>query len=103
MFSFIKIFVLLFNLLLKDIFFSSSVLSSCSLKIKLFLCFSLKSLPDISNWNTSKITNMTRIFYNCSSLKSLPDISKWNTNNVTDISSLFYNCYSLELLPDISK
>ena len=39
-------------------------------------CKSLKSLPDISVWNTSKVYTMTGIFYNCNSLKSLPDISK---------------------------
>ena len=43
-------------------------------------------MPDISNWNTNNVTNMSYIFYGCSSLKSLPDISKWKTNNVTDIS-----------------
>ena len=25
------------------------------------------------------VDNMNRMFYNCSSLKSLPDISKWDT------------------------
>ena len=42
-------------------------------------CSSLSSLPDISNWNTSNVTNMSYIFNNCKSLLSLPDISKWNT------------------------
>ena len=32
------------------------------------------------------IRNSTDLFAECSSLKSLPDISKWNTNNVTNIS-----------------
>ena len=36
-------------------------------------------------------------------LSFLPNISKWNTNKVTDISFMFYNCSSLKLLPDISK
>ena len=62
----------------------------------------LKSLPDISKWNTNNITNMSYIFYDCSSLKSLPDISNWNTNNVTDMSSLFDRCSLLKSLPDIS-
>ena len=46
---------------------------------------------------------MSGMFYNCSLLKSLPDISKWNTNNVTDMSLIFYDCHSLISLPDISK
>ena len=66
-------------------------------------CSSLISLPDISNWNTNNVIDMSYIFYNCSSLISLPDISKWNTNNVIDMSYIFYNCSSLESLPDISK
>ena len=61
------------------------------------------SLPDISNWNTSNITNMSRIFSECRFLSSLPDISNWNTSNVTDISRMFYECRSLSSLPDISK
>ena len=46
---------------------------------------------------------MSRLFYKCSSLKSLPDISKWNTNNVNNMSLLFFECSSIKSLPDISK
>ena len=35
------------------------------------------------------VTDMSRMFYNCFSLKSLLDISKWNTNNVKDMSYIF--------------
>ena len=66
-------------------------------------CKSLKSLPDISKWNTNNVTQMNNLFYNCESLISLPDISKWNTNNVTHMNYLFYNCDLLISLPDISK
>ena len=45
-------------------------------------CSSLKSLPDISIWNTKNVTNMGHMFHGCSSLISLPDISSWNTNDV---------------------
>ena len=47
--------------------------------------------------------NISYTFYNCVSLKSLPDISKWNTSNVFDMSGMFANCSSLSSLPDISK
>ena len=60
-------------------------------------------LPDISKWNTNKVTHIGCIFANCSSLSSLPNISKWNTNTVIDMSLMFYNCSSLSSLPDISK
>ena len=46
---------------------------------------------------------MSYMFYNCDSLKSLPDISKWDTKNATNMSYMFYNCDSLESLPDLSK
>ena len=52
-------------------------------------CNSLISLPDISKWNTTNVTNMRSMFYNCNSLKSFPDISKWNTTNVTDMRICF--------------
>ena len=39
-------------------------------------CSSLKSIPDISNWNTTNVYNMSDMFRGCSSLKSIPDISK---------------------------
>ena len=66
-------------------------------------CPLLKTIPDISNWNTSKIIDMSRIFYNCRNLSIIPDISKWDTSNVIDMNRMFYNCASLKSLPDISK
>ena len=41
-------------------------------------CSLLKSIPDISKWNISKIKNISYIFFRCLSLVQLPDISKWN-------------------------
>ena len=35
---------------------------------------------------------MSYMFEDCISLKSLPDISNWNTNNVTNMSGMFCNC-----------
>ena len=66
-------------------------------------CESLISLPDIANWNTSKVDDLSGIFKNCSSLNTFPDISKWNTSNVTNISKMFFGCNKLISLPDISK
>ena len=47
-------------------------------------------------------SNLNRIFENCKSLKTLPDISQWNTFYVQDMSHIFYNCTSLLSLPDIN-
>ena len=66
-------------------------------------CSSLKSLPDISNWNLQNTKDISFMFGGCTSLISLPDISNWNTKNITDMNSLFFNCSSLTSLPDISK
>ena len=46
---------------------------------------------------------MKNMFLYCSSLESLPDISKWNTSKVTDMTSIFNRGSSLKELPDISK
>ena len=43
------------------------------------------------------------MFQSCISLKSFPDISKWNTNKVTDMSCMFNECSELLFLPDISN
>ena len=66
-------------------------------------CKSLKKIPDISKWNTSKVLNISFLFFGCSSLVSLPDISKWNVNNICFMNCLFSKCSSLISLPDLSK
>ena len=48
---------------------------------------SLKSILDISKWNTS--IDMSHIFNGCRKLKSIPDISNWNTSNVVDMNICF--------------
>ena len=65
-------------------------------------CTLLSSIPDISNWETINVTNISNLFYHCTSLTSLPDISKWKIENVTNMSYMFYDCKSLTNLPDIS-
>ena len=49
-----------------------------------------KKLIGIKLRGIKSIIFAQEMFAGCSSLKSLPDISKWNTNNVTDMSGLFY-------------
>ena len=66
-------------------------------------CICLLSLPDISNWNTKNVINMRALFEYSISLSSLPDISKWNTSNVRDMSYMFNGCLDLKSLPDISN
>ena len=56
---------------------------------------------DLSEWDTSNITDMNRLFYSCSSLTSL-DVSNFNTNKVTNMSNMFNGCRSLTSL-DVSN
>ena len=35
---------------------------------------------------------MSWMFSNCKTLSSLPDISKWDTSKVTDMSDMFFGC-----------
>jgi surface protein len=57
-------------------------------------CYSLTSL-DVSNFDTSKVTSLSKMFYSCISLSSL-NLSNFNTNSIEDISSIFENCNKLE-------
>ena len=57
-------------------------------------CSILKSLPDISKWNTNKVINMEGIFRGCSLLRALPDISKWKTDNIYNLEGIFNDCFS---------
>ena len=52
---------------------------------------------DLSNWDTSHVTNMSYMFGYCSSLTTL-DLSNWKTSEVTDMSNMFNACSSLTSL-----
>ena len=59
-------------------------------------CSGLTSL-DVSNFNTSNVTNMGMMFNSCRSLTSL-DLSGWDTSNVTNMNYMFNNCSGLTSL-----
>ncbi len=63
-------------------------------------CETLTSL-DLSNFDTSKVTNMYGMFSNCNSLTNI-DISNFNTSNVISMGNMFYGCSSLKTL-DLSN
>ena len=50
----------------------------------------LKSLPDISKWDTSNVVDMNGIFAGLNSIISLPDISKWNISNLICLFGMFF-------------
>ena len=47
----------------------------------------LKTYGHISEWNTSQVTNMKRLFQNKNDFND--DISKWDTSNVTSMANMF--------------
>ena len=63
-------------------------------------CSSLISL-DASTFNTSNVTDMYYMFEGCSNLTSL-DVSSFNTSNVTDMQHMFGGCKKLTSL-DVSS
>ena len=59
-------------------------------------CSGLTSI-DLSHFNTSAVTNMQTMFLNCTQLTYL-DLSSFNTSAVTNMNSMFYNCTKLETI-----
>ena len=57
---------------------------------------SLTSL-NLSNFDTSKVTNMSSMFYSMRNLTSL-DLSNFDTSNVTNMKAMFHNSWSLTSL-----
>ena len=63
-------------------------------------CSSLQFI-DVSNWNTQALTNGIHMFSWCSSLQSI-DVSNWNTQALTNGNYMFRACSSLPKL-DLRK
>ena len=63
-------------------------------------CYGLTSL-DVSNFDTSAITTMERMFVSCNDLVAL-DLSNFNTSAVTNMNVMFHNCGKLTAL-DLSS
>ena len=47
---------------------------------------------DISEWDVSNATNMTRMFCWCKELESIGDISKWDVSKVNSMIHMFFDC-----------
>lgn len=56
---------------------------------------------DVSNWDTSKVTDFTNAFALTHNLESI-DVSNWNTSNGVQFSGVFYEGYKISQL-DVSK
>ena len=63
-----------------------------------------KALPNMAYWNLSSVENMSYLFAKNSVITSIPFISKWkNIKSVTNMSFLFSECTKLKTIPDISS
>ena len=78
-------------------FDTSNITDMCGM---FYGCKSLSQL-DISNFDTSQVTTMFMMFSNCLKLTQL-DLSNFDTSNVTEMSYMFDNCLSLTRL-DLSN
>ena len=66
-----------------------------------FSSFSNCTSIDLSNLDTSNVTNMNAMFNSCRALVSL-DVSGFNTSNVASMDNMFYQCHALPSL-DVSS
>ena len=71
--------------------FNSSLLTNMAFMFG--YCSSLTSI-NLKNFDTSLVTIMGSTFTGCTSLKSL-DLSHFNTSSVTNLGGMFFNCTSL--------
>lgn len=55
---------------------------------------------NLSNFNTTSITDLYQIFYYCSSLISV-NLTGWDTSNVTRFNRMFMGCKNLETIEGI--
>ena len=57
---------------------------------------------DLSNFDTSNVTDMNHMFASCHKLKEIKGINKFNTNKVIDMNTMFGECNELQHL-DLSN
>ena len=52
------------------------------------------NIGNLNNWDTSKVTNMSYMFYNTGYMANVFDVgnlSNWNVSNVTNMSNMFFH------------
>ena len=63
----------------------------------LFKFLDISTTIDISEWDVSNVTNMSKMFYDCEKINF--DISSWDVSKVENMSNMFYSC-NLKNTPD---
>ena len=59
-------------------------------------CKLITKLPNISNWDTSNVTDVSYLFDGCSELKDISPIRNWNKNKIIDKTKMFNDCPKLK-------
>lgn len=60
-----------------------------------YKCSRIVSL-DLSDFNTSNVTDMNAMFSGCSWITTIYASDKWNTDKVSSSTDMFLGCYDLE-------
>lgn len=59
-------------------------------------CHSITNLDFLSNWDTSKVTNLRLMLNYCINLNDISGLTNWDVTKVTDADSLFRHCNELK-------
>ena len=65
-------------------------------------CTNLKKIKGLEQFETNKVTNMRAMFEKCLQLEEL-DLSNFNTSNVKDMGFMFNECKQLKRIKGIEK
>ena len=65
-------------------------------------CHKLKEIKGINNFNTINVNNMRGMFNKCKELEYL-DLSNFNTSNVTNMENMFNECHKLKKIKGINN
>ena len=65
-------------------------------------CHKLKEIKGINNFNTFNVTNMKAMFNECNELEYL-DLSNFDTSSVTDMEAMFNECHKLKEIKGINN
>ena len=64
-------------------------------------CNKLKEIKGLNKFNTNKVNNMVAVFQECKELEYL-DLSNFNTNNVTEMQYMFNKCMKLKVIKGLN-
>ena len=81
-----------------EIYGCESLNTSDVINMSFMFRWTAKADPNVSNWDTSKVTDMEGMFLLAS---ANPDVSKWNTSNVTNMKGMFDRAGNAD--PDVSN